>query len=171
MLTISALAKKFNLSRSTVLYYEREGLLKPAARGGNGYRLYGQKELEKLALIVDYRALGVPISDVAILLEGDGEQKKILQEQLRRLQEEIERLHQQQLAILKFIKQPDIAEGSMVTKERWTEIMRAAGLNDGDMHNWHSQFEKLEPKAHQEFLESLQIEAGEVTRIREWSQS
>ena len=171
MLTISALAKKVNLSRSTVLYYEREGLLIPAVRDGNGYRLYGQKELTKLALIVDYRALGVPVSEIAILLEGDGEQKKILQEQLRRLQEEIERLHQQQLAILRFIKQPDIAEDSMVTKERWTGIMRVAGLDETDMHNWHVQFERLEPKAHQAFLESLQIEADEVTRIREWSQS
>lgn len=171
MLTVSALAKKVNLSRTTLLYYEREGLLKPAIRSANGYRLYGQKELEKLALIVDYRALGVPVSEIAILLEGDGEQKKILQKQLRRLREEMERLHQQQLAILKFMKQPDIAEDGRVSKERWTEIMRAAGLSDGDMHNWHIQFEKLEPKAHREFLESLQIEADEVAQIREWSQS
>ena len=171
VLTISALAKKVNLSRTTVLYYEREGLLSPAARAVNGYRLYGQEELVKLALIVDYRALGVPVSEISILLQGEGEQKRILQAQLRRLQVEIERLHRQQLAILKFIKQPDIAEDSMVTKERWTEIMSAAGLSDTDMHNWHIQFEMLEPGAHQEFLESLQIEADEVKRIREWSRS
>jgi len=54
VLTISALAKKVNLSRSAVLYYEREGLLSPAARGANGYRLYGEDELVRLALIVDY---------------------------------------------------------------------------------------------------------------------
>lgn len=171
MLTISALAKKVNLSRSAILYYEREGLLKPASRGGNGYRLYGQKELAKLVLILDYRALGVSVSQIRLLLEGEGEQKIILQNQFHRLQEEIERLRQQQLAILSFIKQPDIAEDSMVTKERWTEIMRAAGLGEADMHNWHVQFEKLEPKAHQVFLESLQIETDEVTRIRGWSQS
>ncbi|BBB25989.1 MerR family transcriptional regulator [Amphritea japonica] len=171
VLTISALAKKANLSRTAVLYYEREGLLKPAVRDGNGYRLYGQKELERLALIVDYRAMGVPVSDIAILLEGsgEGEQKRILQGQLHRLQQEVERLHQQQVAILQFIQQPDIAEDRMVTKERWTEIMSAAGLSENDMHNWHIQFEKLEPGAHQEFLESLQIEVDEVQRIRVWS--
>lgn len=171
MLTISALAKKVNLSRTAVLYYEREGLLKPAVRGANGYRLYGEKESTRLRLIADYRALGVPVSEIALLLEGEGEQKKILQDQLHRLQEEIERLHQQQLAILKFMKQPDIAENRMVTKERWTEIMRASGLNDADMHNWHIQFEKMEPEAHQAFLESLQIEMNEVVKIREWSRS
>lgn len=47
--------------------------------------------------------------------------------------------------------------------------MRAAGLDDRDMQNWHSQFEKMEPEAHQEFLESLGIDPGEIRKIREWS--
>ena len=55
----------------------------------------------------------------------------------------------------------------MINVERWTEIMRAAGLSDEDMHNWHRQFERLEPDAHQEFLESLGIEANEIRSIRE----
>ena len=57
----------------------------------------------------------------------------------------------------------------MIRKERWVEIMRAAGFSETDMHNWHIQFEKMEPEAHQEFLESLGIEAAEISRIREWS--
>ena len=55
----------------------------------------------------------------------------------------------------------------MITKDRWVEIMRAAGLSDDDMHNWHRQFERLEPEAHQEFLESLGIEPDEIQAIRE----
>jgi len=50
----------------------------------------------------------------------------------------------------------------MVNKERWVEIMRAAGLTDEAMRNWHIQFERMEPEAHQEFLESLGIEAAEI---------
>ena len=57
----------------------------------------------------------------------------------------------------------------MINKERWVDIMRAAGLNDEDMHSWHIQFEKMEPDAHQEFLESLGIKPAEITKIREWS--
>jgi len=57
----------------------------------------------------------------------------------------------------------------MINKERWVEIMRAAGLNEKDMRNWHIQFEKMEPEAHQEFLESLGINAAEIQKIREWS--
>lgn len=59
----------------------------------------------------------------------------------------------------------------MLNKERWVEIMRAAGLSDQDMHNWHIQFERMEPEAHQEFLESLGIIAAEIEKIREWSRN
>ncbi len=54
----------------------------------------------------------------------------------------------------------------MITKDRWIEIMEAAGFTEDDMHNWHRQFERLEPEAHQEFLESLGIGSGEITEIR-----
>lgn len=59
----------------------------------------------------------------------------------------------------------------MLNKDRWVDIMRAAGLSDEDMHNWHAQFEKMEPEAHQEFLVSLGIEAAEIQKIREWSRN
>ncbi len=36
MLTVTQLANKLNISRATVLYYEREGLLLPTTRGDNG---------------------------------------------------------------------------------------------------------------------------------------
>ncbi len=39
------------------------------------------------------------------------------------------------------------------------------------MQNWHKQFEKMEPDAHQEFLESLSIDAKEISEIRAWSKA
>ena len=57
----------------------------------------------------------------------------------------------------------------MINKNRWVEIMKAAGLSEQDMRNWHAQFEKMEPDAHQEFLESLGIESAEIRDIREYS--
>ena len=64
-----------------------------------------------------------------------------------------------------------IGEMPMLNKERWVEVMRAAGLTEADMHRWHIQFEKMEPEAHQEFLESLGIEAAEIGRIRDWARA
>jgi hypothetical protein len=57
----------------------------------------------------------------------------------------------------------------MVTKQKWVEVMRAAGFTDDDMHRWHAQFEKSAPGEHQEFLEFLHIPSQEVQTIREWS--
>jgi MerR family transcriptional regulator, thiopeptide resistance regulator len=86
---------------------------------------------------------------------------------------EIERLRLQQRQIAGILKQKllQTRELEMVNKERWVEIMRAAGLTEEDMHNWHIQFEKMEPEAHQEFLESLGIQPSEIDLIREWSRS
>lgn len=62
MYTVSQLARKHGITRSTMLYYEREGLLKPASRSDNGYRWYGEAENERLQAIVAYRSYGVPVA-------------------------------------------------------------------------------------------------------------
>ncbi|MEZ8092509.1 hypothetical protein ACED51_00360 [Photobacterium swingsii] len=59
----------------------------------------------------------------------------------------------------------------MLNKSRWVEIMKAAGLTDENMKNWHQQFEAMEPEAHQTFLESLSIDAEEIKTIRHWAQA
>ncbi|WP_261858713.1 MerR family transcriptional regulator [Photobacterium sanguinicancri] len=59
----------------------------------------------------------------------------------------------------------------MLNKSRWIEIMKAAGLTDENMKNWHKQFETMEPEAHQAFLESINIDAEEIKTIRHWAQA
>jgi len=171
MLTVSALAKKFQVSRSTILYYERENVLLPARRSANGYRWYGEEQIERMERIIAYRAVGVAVADLNELLQRNDEavSARLLWNQFHRLELEIKKLRQQQNAILKFLDSPLVLEDSMVNKERWVEIMRASGLSDEDMHNWHRQFERLEPDAHQEFLESLSIGEAEISKIRQWS--
>jgi hypothetical protein len=56
-----------------------------------------------------------------------------------------------------------------MTKEKWVSIMHAAGFNEDDMRRWHKQFEQQAPEEHQQFLEYLQIPAGEINSIRSWS--
>ena len=51
-------------------------------------------------------------------------------------------------------------------KEAWVALLRATGLDDDDMRRWHVEFERQAPEAHQEFLESLGIEAEEASQIR-----
>lgn len=171
MLTVTQLARKYDISRTTILYYEREGLLMPHTRSENGYRWYGTDEIKRLESIMAYRAFGIPISSIAPLLdrEDNMEQERILHDQLTALEKEIQKLRHQQKAIVMLLKQPSLLEQSMINKDRWVEIMKAAGFNEQDMKSWHQQFEKMEPEAHQEFLESLEIDKEEIARIRDWS--
>jgi DNA-binding transcriptional MerR regulator len=174
MKTISALARSSGLSRSTLLYYDRLGLLKPSERSGKGYRLYTTAEAARLEQICVYRQIGIPLGEISKLLEKPGKSAslEILRRRLRNLDLEIVELRRQQRAIVELLKHKQLRKGiKMLNKKRWVEIMRAAGLSDEDMHNWHIQFEKMEPNAHREFLESLGIEASEIARIREWSRN
>lgn len=59
---IGELAAALGVTTDTVRYYERERLLRPAARLDNGYRSYGQEDLEHLRLLTDLRRLGIPLS-------------------------------------------------------------------------------------------------------------
>jgi len=172
VITISALAKGTGLSRTALLYYDRLGLLKPSRRTRSGYRLYSPADTERLEQICLFRQMGIPLKEMKKLLDkaGGNASAIILRRRLRVLEREIANLRKQQRCILQLLKQKQLRQGvEMINKERWVEIMRAAGLDEQDMHNWHIQFEKMEPEAHREFLQSLGIEAGEIREIREWS--
>jgi MerR family transcriptional regulator, thiopeptide resistance regulator len=170
--TISALAKAAGLSRSTLLYYHRLGLLKPGGRSRAGYRLYTAAESDRLEQVCLYRQMGIPLKEIRRLLDESGATTavEILQRRLRFLSAEIANLRHQQRCIVELLKQEPLIKGvNMISKQRWVEIMRAAGLDEQNMRNWHVQFEKMEPEAHQEFLESLGIKPAEIRQIREWS--
>ncbi len=168
MLTVTQLAKKFGISRATVLYYEQKGLLTPSVRSENGYRWYGEDKVKTLKEIMAYRSFGLPIAKLFELIKRkDGAaQERILRDQFNALETKILTLRQQQKAIVQLLEQPNLLENKMVTKDRWVEIMRSAGLSDDDMKNWHINFEAMEPEEHQKFLESLCISPDEIKQIR-----
>ncbi len=171
LLTVTQLARACGLSRTTVLYYESAGLLKPARRSAGNYRLYGDRDLDRLRQICLYREAGLKLSDIRSLLDGGrGDAASVLKRRLAELSAEIGRLRDHQLAIARLLKNTDrLRRDTMVTKDKWVKVMREAGFTDADMHRWHAQFEKSAPGEHQEFLEFLHIPAEEIRNIREWS--
>ena len=58
----------FNLSRSTLLYYHRIGLLRPNARSPAGYRLYSDDDKERLTAICNFRQAGLGLEEIRKLL-------------------------------------------------------------------------------------------------------
>jgi len=171
MLTVSKLAQRCGLSRSTLLYYESIGLMKPAERtyGGN-YRCYGERDLSRLKQICVYRDAGLKLDDIRALLDGQqSDASSVLQRRLSELNGEIETLRGHQRAILRLLQSKTFRRIKVITKDKWVEIMRACGFTDDDMHRWHGQFEKMAPGEHQEFLEFLHIQPDEIKQIRDWS--
>lgn len=66
--TINKLAKLAGVTTRTLRHYDSEGLLCPARVSSNGYRIYGQKEVDKLQQILFYRELGMSLEEIKNIL-------------------------------------------------------------------------------------------------------
>ena len=66
--TIKKLAGLSGVSTRTLRYYDEIGLLKPARVASNGYRIYGQAQVDLLQQILFYRALEVPLEEIRRML-------------------------------------------------------------------------------------------------------
>ena len=69
--SICLMAKRFGLSRSTLLYYDSIGLLSPSERSDSNYRLYSGADVERMELIDVYRRAGLPLVDISRVLSSD----------------------------------------------------------------------------------------------------
>ncbi|WP_421934972.1 MerR family transcriptional regulator [Phenylobacterium sp.] len=63
-------ARRLGVSAKALRLYEERGLLAPD-RTAAGYRAYGQKDMARAAEIADLRALGLSLSQVARVLDGE----------------------------------------------------------------------------------------------------
>src|ERR1700749_1187999 len=81
-LTISEVAERTGLTRHTLRYYEREGLMLDVGRAGSGHRRYSERDLGWIELITKLRATGMPIREVRSYAElvraGDGNENERL---------------------------------------------------------------------------------------------
>lgn len=172
-MTVTKLARAAGVSRSTVLYYESIGLLRKVKRSAGNYRLYGEADAGRLRQICVYRAAGLTLDDIrAVLDRPASDLGSILERRLAQLGQEMDRLRGQQRAIARLLQTAGtLKRRTMLTKEKWTQVMRDSGFSDNDMHRWHAQFEKAEPEEHEQFLKFLHIPEAEVKTIREWSRN
>jgi DNA-binding transcriptional MerR regulator len=133
--------------------------------------LYSDSDLERLDRILLYRSAGLPLDAIGGLLDKKGsELDSTLEQRLSTINGEIQALRNQQKVILKILEIENLQRHSRVlTKELWVSILQAAGLDETGMKNWHIEFEKSSPEGHQDFLESIGLEKGEIAAIRDWS--
>jgi len=81
-LTIAEVAERTGLTRHTLRYYERDGLMLGVGRAASGHRRYSERDLGWIELITKLRATGMPIRDVrlyaGLVRAGDGNEDERL---------------------------------------------------------------------------------------------
>jgi DNA-binding transcriptional MerR regulator len=127
--TVGAVATLTGVSVRTLHHYDHIGLVVPSVRTSAGYRGYTDADIERLRLVLVYRAAGLPLDEIRTLLdEADVDVVAHLQRQHALLTERADRLKDA-------IKAVEAAEA----EERWggtdawkQSQQRTAGLTKDD---------------------------------------
>ena len=69
MFTIGTIARRAGVRTSAVRYYEAQGLLRPAARLPNGYRIYDEDAISLLNFVHRAQTLGITLKEARKLLD------------------------------------------------------------------------------------------------------
>ncbi len=167
---ISELARAAGLSRSTLLHYDRIGLLSAADRSRAGYRLYTEPDRRRLQRICQYRSAGLPLADIRGLLQTPGRPAaRLLEKRLRQISDEIGTLRIQQRLLASLLRVAGRTIPPAIDKDMWVSMLRAAGVSSSSMERWHREFERRAPRDHHGFLASLGLSESEISRIRAFS--
>ena len=127
MYRISQLAERSGLSRSTLLYYEKLGLV-CGNRSINGYRSYSDSDAQRLTLIQQLQSGGLTLQEIKSCL-GAKLDKEILNQRLATLDSEI--IQKQQARAL---------------------LASLLGEDDQALRSWHENLETIAPDAHFQWL-------------------
>lgn len=90
--TVKAVAKIAGVSVRTLHHYDEIGLLKPSSHSAAGYRLYQERDLERLQQVLFFKELGFDLKEIKrILADPDFDRRKALTEHRKLLLERQER--------------------------------------------------------------------------------
>ena len=72
MMTVSEISRLAHISKRTLQYYDRIGLLCPSARSAAVYRLYSESNLERFQQILLFRELEFLLSEIHRIMNAPG---------------------------------------------------------------------------------------------------
>jgi MerR family copper efflux transcriptional regulator len=67
-LQVAELAERAGVAASTVRFYERAGLISPARRAHNGYRMFNESALDEIMFVQRAKRIGMSLEDIADLV-------------------------------------------------------------------------------------------------------
>ena len=91
-MNIKQASEQSGVSAPNIRFYEKEGLLTPARRQGNGYRDYTAGDIRTLKLIRMLRMLDVPLPTIKAVLRGEQPLQQALQTQQTVLEQQAAQL-------------------------------------------------------------------------------
>lgn len=96
-ITIQEVADKYEISKDTLRYYEKEGLIGPVLKSSSGIRDYQEFDLERILFVKCMRSAGLSIAVLKEYMrlydEGDSTKEarlKLLQKEQKLLKEKID---------------------------------------------------------------------------------
>lgn len=89
---IGELSTRTSVPTKTIRYYEEVGVLPPAERSPNGYRVYGTDAVERLDFIKDAQATGLTLDEIATVLRLRGEGQSTCEHVMHLLEHHLEHL-------------------------------------------------------------------------------
>ena len=73
---IGEFAKRVGVTPSKIRFYEERGLLPPAGRTANGYRVYNAEDSQRVAFIGRARALGFTLADITRFMSRSPQERR-----------------------------------------------------------------------------------------------
>lgn len=143
---VSQVAKLTKVSARTVRFYDEKDLVKPARIDENGYRVYTEKEIEKIKLVSYLKQLSFSLKDIKQLFQDEkcsASLELLINQKLQENEEELTKLEQRKKNLLNFekylhsqnLKNENISEVTknmksdlQLSKTRKTILISASGL-------------------------------------------
>lgn len=116
-LTIGEAAELLGVTVRTLRHWESIGLLVPSWRTLGGHRLYVDDDLERAQRILVYREIGLPLSEVRELVDGDGDAREHLERQRRLLAERASHLRRMIGAVDEMLEEMSMNDGKNTTMD------------------------------------------------------
>lgn len=174
---VGEVARLAGVTVRTLHHWDAIGLVSPETRSGTGYRLYTADDLALVHRVVVFRALGMPLADVASVVRGQSTATEQLRRQAEMLDAEIARLGRMRKSVerMQIMEETGMtitpAEAEEIFGDTWVpEYQEEARERWGDTEQWKqstartSRFSKEDWEEVKADTDALHAALGEAVR-------
>jgi len=165
--TVKAVSKIAGVSVRTLHHYDQIGLLKPAAVSAAGYRLYDERDLQKLQQVLFFKELGFDLKEIKrILSDPDFDRQRALVQHRKLLLERQGRLRRLIKSVdntLKAIQRGKPMNATMFEGFDPTQYEEEARRRWGHTDAWKESQRRGKPYTKEEWA-AIQTEGGEILK-------